>query len=240
VATRRVIDARVVGGQVVVRDLFRETDLPVAGNTFCDGYGEPLDLAGVRFVTGITHSFAPLVLAPSARLVLAKNPAAFATRYPTNGVRLVAWTGGNLARSGETLALVSPAGSNILTFTYSRFWYPQTYNTGYSLVAVDLAAAQPAWSTAANWRPSRTVSGSPGLPEAPVFTSSRVTTDGHLLLDAAGLDGTVDLWLSDDLRTWSPCDAGAWSRSEQTISIDLQHPSLPTNGRAFFQIRMHD
>ena len=200
----------------------------------------PLDLAGVRFVTGITHSFAPLVLAPSARLVLAKNPAAFATRYPTNGVRLVAWTGGNLARSGETLALVSPAGSNILTFTYSRFWYPQTYNTGYSLVAVDLAAAQPAWSTAANWRPSRTVSGSPGLPEAPVFTSSRVTTDGHLLLDAAGLDGTVDLWLSDDLRTWSPCDAGAWSRSEQTISIDLQHPSLPTNGRAFFQIRMHD
>ena len=35
----------------------------------------PLDLEDVSFASGITHTFAPFVLAPGGRLVLAKNPA---------------------------------------------------------------------------------------------------------------------------------------------------------------------
>lgn len=200
----------------------------------------PLDLAGVRFASGITHTLATQWLAPGGRLVLAKNPAAFATRYPTNGITLVAWASGNLARSGEALSLVTPAGTNLLTFTYSRYWYPQTYNTGYSLVAVDWAAAEPAWSTAANWRPSGSLNGSPGVPEAPRFTIASVTADGQLQLDASGLEATVELWASSDLQNWSPCDAAAWSRNDQAITVNLQHPSLPTGGRAFFRIRLRD
>ncbi len=199
-----------------------------------------LDLDGVSFAAGITHTFAPYSLAPGARLVLAKNIEAFATRHPTNDIALVAWTSGNLARSGEALSLVTPAGTNILTFTYSRLWYPETYNTGCSLVAVNLAAEEPLWSTAQNWRPSRAPAGTPGRPDAPAFTSTRLTADHRLLLNAAGLEGSVTLWFSEDLGTWKLCDPAAWSRADDVFNIDLSHPSLPAGTRCFFQVRLSD
>jgi hypothetical protein len=198
-----------------------------------------LDLEGVRFAAGITHTFMSFVLGPRARAVLVKNPAAFATRYPTNNIDVIAWTSGNLARSGETLSIVDPATNNILTFTYTRSWYPETYNTGYSLVAVDLAAAEPLWSTAGNWRPGRVRSGTPGLAEPLVFANARVTAEGLLLVDTIGLEeGTGELWLSEDLNSWAPCDAAAWTRNGGAISINLQHPSLLTRAKCFFQLRM--
>jgi len=197
----------------------------------------PLDLEGVQFTAGITHTFAPQLLAPGARLVLAKNPEAFATRYPTNGLTLVAWTSGNLARSGELISLVTPAGSNILSFTYSRYWYPETYNTGYSLVVVDPAAAEPAWSTAANWRPSGVNGGTPGRAEPPAFTSTSLTSGGQLQLETTGLEGTVELWRTANFQTWTPCDPAAWSRAGDTLTVNLQHPSLAGAQYQFFQLR---
>ena len=199
-----------------------------------------LDLDGVSFVAGINHTFAPLALAPGTRLVLSKNPGAFAQRYNTNGIMLVTWTGGNLARKGETLKLVTPATNNLLTFSYSNLWYPETYNTGRSLVAVDLAAEEPVWSTALNWRPSRALSGTPGFPDAPCFTTARVTADRRMQLEALGLDGSISLWFSEDLTAWTPCEAGVWSQTGGVLSIDLQHPSLPAGDRGFFQIRLAD
>jgi len=197
----------------------------------------PLDLEGVSFVSGITHTFAPLWLAPGARTVLAKNTAAFATVYPTNGIQLAPWTSGNLARSGEKLSLVDPQTNNILTFTYSRLWYPETYNTGFSLLAVDLAADEPLWSTAANWRPSRVALGTPGRPEPPAFTHVRVTAGHTLLADLAALEGDdFVLWCSSDLKTWTACDPAAWSRSGAALTIDLQYPSLASRTPGFFRL----
>lgn len=198
----------------------------------------PLDLAGVAFTNGISHTFAPLTLAPHARMVLAKNPAAFATRYQTNNINLVAWADGNLARRGETLSLVDPRSTNVLTFTYSSLWYPETYTNGSSLVAVDLAAEEPLWSTAANWRPSTTPNGTPGLPQPPVFNSARLTADHHLTLQLFGLEDPVTLWVSEDLVTWQPCDPGAWSQNAGTVAVDLSHPSLPQGNRCFFQAQL--
>ncbi|MCX8109031.1 MAG: lamin tail domain-containing protein, partial [Verrucomicrobiae bacterium] len=117
-----------------------------------------VNLGGVRFVAGITHTFEPLDLMPGARLVLVKNPSAFATRYQTNNITVVRWASGNLARNGETLSLVAPNGTNILTFSYSRVWYPETFATGLSLVVVDSAAPEQLWSTPENWRPARIMS----------------------------------------------------------------------------------
>ena len=216
-----------------------------------------LDLEGVSFVKGITHTFAPFVLAPGARLALVKNPAAFATRYLTNSIKVITWTSGNLARSGETLSVIDPGTNNILTFTYSRLWYPETYDGGYSLVAVDLAAAEPLWSTPGNWRPSRVplgtpglpeppaftrsslvALGTPGLPEPPAFTNARVTAD-RLLVDVVGLqEQTVELWFSEDLDTWTRYDAAGWSRTNGTFTIDLRQPFLLSRARCFFQIRI--
>ncbi len=203
----------------------------------CNAGATPLDLEGVRFDDGIAHTFAPGVLEAGARLVLAANPDAFATRHPTNSIRIVAWTSGNLARGGETLELADPDGNTILTFTYSRAWYPETFNTGHSLVAVDLAAPEPLWSTPDNWRPSSALLGTPGLPEPPVFIEARVA-DTRLHATAVGIDGTSELWFSEDLETWSLCDPAAWSQTNGVFTVDLEHPSLFDRTRCFFQIRI--
>jgi hypothetical protein len=80
--------------------------------------------------------------------------------------------------------------------------------------------------------------GTPGLPEAPTFTNARVTAD-RLFVDVVGLEGdTVELWFSEDLDTWTRCDAAAWSRTDGTVTIDLRHPFLLSRARCFFQIRI--
>jgi hypothetical protein len=197
-------------------------------------------LTGIRFASGITHTFAALDLAPHARLVLAKNPATFATRHSTSNMTLMAWTSGNLSRSGEKLSLVTPASSNILTFTYAASWYPETVDSGYSLVAVDLSAPETQWSTSQQWRPSCNHFGSPGTMDSPLFTSANITPERFMVLTTRGLEGTIALWFSENLSYWTPCDANVWSREGDRLTIDLQHPSLPGTRCGFFQIRMLD
>ena len=204
-----------------------------------------LDLGGVGFTSGITHTFAPMTLAPGARLVLAKTPAAFPTRYADTGVTLVKWDDGNLARNGEKLALTAPGGTNILTFTYSSAWYPETYNTGRSIVVIDPRAAESFWSNAANWRPSNAPSGSsPGLPDIPAPPIITATTFGatasEMRFSVAGLEAIVEVWYSDDLVVWQPCPSSAWSRDGDQFIIDLADQEFPTSNRRFFRIQLRD
>lgn len=200
----------------------------------------PLDLSGIRFTTGIAHTFTPFTLAPGARLVLAKNPTALTTRHPLDDIAVLPWDSGNLARKGETLALTDPFGTNILTFTYSNLWYPETYNTGRSIIALDPAAPQPLWSTADNWRPSRSPSGAPGTPDAPLLTAAAFSAASTLTLSVLGLDGTPELWHSANLRDWALCPPAAWLRDASTLTIDLSSPLLPATPTRFFQLRLRD
>ena len=199
-----------------------------------------LNLEGVRFASGIAHTFAPFTLPAGARLVLAKNLAAFSTLYATNGLSLMAWTSGNLARKGETLSLVNPGGSNILTFTYSNAWYPSTYNAALSLVAVNLAASEPVWSTAANWRPSHTAHGSPGQPDAPLLTTLALAGSATLSLSTEGLDGVVEVWCSTNLTAWTLCPQSTWAREGDSLTVNLLAPALPPSPKRFFQLRLRD
>lgn len=200
----------------------------------------PLNMEGIRFATGISHTFASFDLAPKSRLVLAKNPATFATRYPTNNMTLMAWTSGNLSRGGETLSLVTPASSNILTFTYSSSWYPETVDSGYSIVAVDLSASEPLWSSWTQWRPSYNHYGSPGTLDSPRFTMMSMPSEDVMVVNVLGLEGTLQLWFSTDLITWIPCEEGVWSRDGDTLSINVRHPSLPGAPQGFFQLRIQE
>lgn len=216
------------------------TDDDFAWLELCNAGANPLDLEGVSFDNGINHTFQPLLLQPGERLALARNLEAFATLYPTNGIRVLPWTGGALARGGETLSLKAPDGSNILTFAYTRTWYPETFNTGSSLVAVDLAAPEPLWSTPSQWRPSQTVHGTPGAPELPVLANPALTATGLLLVEASGVRDSIELWFSADLSTWNLCDPAAWSRTNDLLAIDIRHPSLAASPQCFFQIRAGD
>jgi len=199
----------------------------------------PLDLAGVRFTAGITHTFGSQMLAPHARLVLTKNIAAFATCHATNNILLTEWTDGNLARKGETLTLVSPDDINIQSFTYSNLWYPDTYGGGCSLVAVDLAAIQALWSTPANWRPSACALGSPGLSESPsVLTAALDSAGGTFSLAARIPEDSPLLYYSDDLVEWRLCPPAAWARTGDVFRVDMKSPLLPVSTRRFFRLQI--
>ena len=199
-----------------------------------------LNLDGVSFTDGISHTFSPFYLQPGARLVLAKNPVALHQRHPTNNMSVTAWTSGNLSRGGETIQISSPAASNILTFTYSSTWYPETYNTDNSIVVVDTSAPEPTWSTAANWRPSRVAIGTPGTPDAPLFKTMAISQDNLMTLSTEGLEGTLQLWFSEDLENWSLCNQSIWSLNGDSINIDLTNPLLPNSSKGFFQLRISD
>lgn len=201
-----------------------------------------LDLEGVRFDAGISHTFAPLLLEPGARLVLVKNREAFATRHTTNDLVVVLWDGGNLARAGETLSLTGPEGETLLSFSYTRQWYPATFGTGSTLVAVDLAAPEAVWSTADNWRPSLVVGGTPGLPEGSELRllDPRVTAEGLFVMEAIGLADAVELWFSEDCRTWALCNSGAWEMVDGVVTVNLRHASFPVSEQGYFQLRQVD
>lgn len=196
----------------------------------------PIDLEGVGFTTGIAYTFGFYVLAPGARVLLARNLEAFGTRYSTNDMVLVQWASGNLARGGERLTLTDPQGTNILSFEYSRTWYPETFNTGFTLVPIDVTAAEDLWSTASNWRPGRVLFGTPGMAEPPAFETMTVSGT-NLVLKVSGLGQGTELWYSADLGNWVACDPAAWSLKGEYLTIDLAHATLRDLAHSFFQLR---
>lgn len=129
---------------------------------FCNIGSKSINLEGIRVAEGIDFTFPAYTLSPSERVVLAKDPIAFASRYDTEGIMIFSDYSGNLAKKGETIALLTATGENIFTFTYSNAWYPETDGQGYTLVVVDPTAPEEAWNTAENWKASETLHGSPG------------------------------------------------------------------------------
>jgi Lamin Tail Domain len=124
-----------------------------------------VDLAGAAFTAGITHTFASGSLSPGARLLVVKNPAAFAFRH---GPISVAGTyTGSLNNAGDHLVLLDRAGVPILDFSYGDDlpWPPDSDGSGRSLTLV-APQTNPAPGTASNWRVSVSGSGSPGANDA--------------------------------------------------------------------------
>jgi hypothetical protein len=127
---------------------------------------QPLDLAGARFVDGIEFEFAPggPALAPGGRALLVSDSEAFAKRYG-EGIVVAGQYTGQLNNAGDHVRLENGAGTTILDFTYSDEapWHPTTDGDGFSLVIIDPTGETAQWSTAAGWRPSFQVNGSPGM-----------------------------------------------------------------------------
>lgn len=135
-----------------------------------------LKMDGFSFVEGINYTFPVFTLESGEYVVLAKNLQAFSTLYDTNGIILLDNYSGNLARKGETLTLYSPKGENVLSFTYSNEWYPETDQNGYSLNVVDIEAPLSLWSTLENWKVSATRGGSPGSDDGGVIEPPTLST----------------------------------------------------------------
>lgn len=122
-----------------------------------------LDLAGVRFVRGITFDFtgsAATALEAGQTVWVVRNRAAFTARYGP-GFRIAGEFTGHLDNAGDSLTLVDAAQEIILEFTYSDRWYPEADGDGYSLVIRDPMAVPEQWGLAAAWQPSPSRYGTP-------------------------------------------------------------------------------
>ena len=98
------------GAGAVSGDEFEFLELQNTGAT-------PLDLSACAFTAGIGFTFPNgTTLAPGAFVVIARNPAQFATRYP--GITALGPYTGKLDNSGETLTLTSALGTTIFSFAY--------------------------------------------------------------------------------------------------------------------------
>lgn len=126
-----------------------------------------LALAGAKFTQGIGFSFGATMLPGGQRLILARNPAAFALRYPGTTSTVLGPYDGELANGGEVLEITDAVGENILDFEYKDGWYPATDGGGRSLVNREPAQISfDLFGNPVSWAISGTALGSPGSSDA--------------------------------------------------------------------------
>src|SRR5437660_8289548 len=121
-----------------------------------------LDLSGLTFSAGITFTFSNATFLPPGQFfVLARDAAAFASKYP--GVTVNGTYSGQLDNGGETITLSLPGGGNVLSVTYDDAapWPVAPDGQGFSLVPKQPGLSQ-APDNGASGRPSLPVGGSPG------------------------------------------------------------------------------
>lgn len=124
---------------------------------------DEIQLGGANFVDGIAFTFPTMALAPGARVIVAKDPAAFALRHPGTTAAVLGPFVGDLANTGERLELRDAAGENVVDFTFKDGWYPATDGSGRSLVARDPATtAYDGFGDPLAWAISGAPGGSPG------------------------------------------------------------------------------
>lgn len=155
-----------------------------------------ISLEGVQLTTGVTFTFSngvAMSLQPGQFAVVAANPSAFAARYGAIA-NVVGPFAGDLANSGERLVVTSASGATIADFTYVDTWYPASDGAGNTLAIYDPLAPAAAFGTAANWRASAAIGGSPGAdePNRPPVVSLAAEASGNV--SGVAVSGTA----SDD------------------------------------------
>jgi hypothetical protein len=101
-------------------------------------------------------------------IVVARNRDAFAQRYGAAGINLAAGQfTKSLDNASDRIELVDAVNQHIHDFTYFDTWHPTTDGEGPTLVVADPNQPIEAFDTAAGWRPSTAVHGSPGRADGP-------------------------------------------------------------------------
>ncbi len=123
---------------------------------------QPLPMTNAWFSQGISYTFPGISIGAAQRAIVAKNPIAFALRYPSVTTSVLGPYAGNLDNAGERLELKDACGETIFDFEYKDGWYPATDGTGRSLVVRDATLAQDALDESVMWGISINQLGTPG------------------------------------------------------------------------------
>ncbi|CAN5134833.1 hypothetical protein BH23VER1_BH23VER1_32050 [soil metagenome] len=135
-----------------------------------------VSLDGARFDGGIDFDLPAQTVPPGARVIVARNRAAFLARNPAAVDALLA--GGyaigdtnKLSNGGEEIRLVDAFGAEIRRFTYSDSlpWPTAPDGDGYSLVLI-APESNPDHAIPANWRSSAYPGGSPATSDSTTFS----------------------------------------------------------------------
>jgi len=162
-------------------------------------------------------------LKPAERLILVRNRAAFALRYPKVS-NVEGPFSGTLDNNGGRLALRGPLREPILDFRFEEAWIPATDGTGRSLVLIQEGAPTTDLGLAASWRASNAVGGSPGRFDEPVRVAPRLSfslSATTLSLLCVGEPGRIHR-----LETADQLPSKSW--------IILDRATTPANGRLDF------
>ena len=175
----------------------------------------PIDLTRCRFTAGISFAFPDgTTLAPGARALLLRNPAAFATAYPLvpPSAILGAFTDSSaLSNSGETIELLAADGLPIKQFAYRTLppWPAEADGTGPALVLIS-PTTNPDPSLPESWRRSSSLP-TPASSDAllyPAWAQSFLLADpdGSLDSDRDGFPNLVEYALGSAPLAPTPAD----------------------------------
>ena len=230
-------------GSPFTRSDFEFVEVQNAGTT-------PLDLAGLAFDRGIQFAFPAITLAPGELAVVARNIAAFTSRYGDAVLPIGEFFGG-LDNAGDRLRGVDTdnGGATVLDFAYSDQWQPRTDGDGYSLVPRDPAAPADAWEIPGRWRASRVAGGTPGQADlAPLETvAGRWLFHNRSPFDGTQLSGdsSDDNAMARDVRALLPggratsANLSNSTRGINGLMIDLAniaYGSVPTAADFVFRV----
>ncbi|MEZ5327034.1 MAG: lamin tail domain-containing protein [Verrucomicrobiales bacterium] len=133
-----------------------------------------IELTGLQLTSGVAFHFADAtiqLLAPGEHVLLVENAGAFAMRYGAIAAERIAGVfaaGSQLSNGGEEIVIMNtllPEGSQtVKSFSYDDAapWPTAADGGGFSLVLVG-AEANPDHGSAASWKASSKVGGSPGI-----------------------------------------------------------------------------
>ena len=190
---------------------------------------ETLPLTGLRFGDGIEFTFPDMLVAPGQYVVIAKNPAAFGTRYSGFAGTMVGPfdLGTSLRNSGEKLRLDGPIGGMIHEFSYADGWYDHTDGDGFSLTIRDPDGEPALWDQADGWRASAAPGGSPGTGDTLPSPGSIVISEVLAHSDDP-FEDVIELYNASG----SPIDVTGWwlsdQKSDQTGTEVLTKYQIPT------------
>lgn len=146
-------------------DDFEFIEITNTGNT-------SIDLTGYSITAGFDFTFPSTSIAAGARIVIAKNPAAFLLRHP-GFTGVLGGYDDNLSNGGERIELTEASGEVVTDFSYDDLWYPYTDGGGSSLVLRNVNTADSLIGLGASWVMSPETDGSPGTGD--VFATITLT-----------------------------------------------------------------
>ena len=190
--------------------------------------GHAVNLEGLSFTTGITHTFGVHTVPAGGYAVIVKDPEAFAVRYPS--VTPVGTFGGSLDNGGEQLVLVSSSGSTIVDLTYDDTgqWSGRADGAGSSLELLDSLISV---NDPNNWRPSSEFNGTPGI--AGAGPDNRIVINEVLTHSDLPDKDTIELYNT----TGGTLDIGGWILSDKNsvyTSFSIPATSISADGYATF------